>query len=265
MAEARPAATVLLLRDGRNGLEVAMMRRSRKTGFLPNVLVFPGGAVDETDADGPWPNLENSASRADFPMAVGMAGIRETFEEVGLLLARGPDGSPSDSVLQERDAYRELSPPMAAFLRDRGLEPAIADLVIMARWITPEAESKRYDTWFFAARAPEGQDLRPHLDEASEAAWLRPCDVIAEAMAQRQFLAPPTLYVLEQVSACSAAEEALRLIRASPAPVCRPVMEFKGEGIQIYLPGDPEHPDPTPAYPGKPTRVVYSGSRWWRE
>lgn len=263
MAEARPAATVLLLRDGRNGLEVAMMRRSRKTGFLPNVLVFPGGAVDETDAEGF--NLEDSPSRAGYPIAVGMAGIRETFEEVGLLLARGPNGPPSDSVLQERDAYRELSPPMVDFLRDRGLEPAIADLVVMARWITPEAEPKRYDTWFFAARAPEGQDLRPHPDEASEAAWLRPGDVIAEAMAQRQFLAPPTLYVLEQVSAYSAAEAAFHEIQSSPTPVCRPVMELKGEGIQIYLPGDPQHPDPTPAYPGKPTRVVYSGNRWWRE
>ncbi len=259
MPEPKPAATVLLVRDGAAGVEVAMMRRSRKTGFMPAVRVYPGGRIDLADIAPAWE--ADYAPRAGLPLAAIVAAIRETFEEVGLLLAAGPV---PEEVLGLRDQFREDEPPLPEFFAAHGLVPALDGFLPFGRWVTPEAEQKRYDTWFLLARAPAGQALRPHPAEASEGAWFLPEEVLRDADEGREFLAPPTLYTLEELAAQPDVDALFAWAAARTPPVCRPLLDYEGDTTRIILPGDALHEEKTPAYPGKATRIHYGAGRFWR-
>ena len=160
----RPAATVLLLRDGAAGLDVLMTTRHTNAGFAAGALVFPGGRVEEGDAS---PALRRQCRSADGvepdELAFRIAGIRETFEEVHLLLARpaGEDALLSAARLQGLEhelAARLGHPPSFAELVASGAVELATDLLVpFARWITPAIRSKRYDTFFFLAPAPADQ------------------------------------------------------------------------------------------------------------
>ena len=167
----RDAATVILVRPGPggSGVEVFLLRRTRALEFAPGACVFPGGSVDERDADpaiaeegwvGPSPAdlgqlLGIAAERA---RALVCAAVRETFEESGVLLA-GP--SPAelvrDSPIQDRHALLAGSLSFGELLSRRGLALRADLLTPWARWITPEISPRRFDTWFFAAALPPGQ------------------------------------------------------------------------------------------------------------
>src|SRR6202161_4732886 len=161
---ARPAATILLLRDGPDGVEVFSVVRHHAIEFAGGALVFPGGRVEEADhelavrlEDCPNPDgLEIDA------MAFRVAAIRETFEECGVLLARprGSDDLIDAATLkrledQHRAALNAGSIGFDAVLGSEGLVPAPDLLVHFAHWITPSHQPKRYDTHFFLAEAPE--------------------------------------------------------------------------------------------------------------
>jgi 8-oxo-dGTP pyrophosphatase MutT (NUDIX family) len=160
----RPAATILLLRDGPTGLEVFMAVRHQGSSFMPGILVFPGGAVDPDDA---VPGLLDPAEVTE-PLpddAVSrVAGVREVFEEAGFLLARPKGGAAL--VAQERfERFHETHRPslssgeakFSAVMTAEGLVPAIDLMVPFARWITPVIRTKRFDARFYLARTPEGQ------------------------------------------------------------------------------------------------------------
>ncbi len=259
MAEARLATTVLLLRDGPEELEVAMIRRSRNTGFMPGVRVYPGGRVDAKDACPEWESAWTPHHGLSLTCVV--AGLRETFEEVGLLLARG---AVPEAALAERDAYRQQEPPLTDLYARHGLEPAFEDLALFGRWVTPEAERKRYDTWFLLARAPADQALRPHPAEATEGGWFQPRKVLAEATELPEFLAPPTLYTLEELADLPDVDAAFEFARGRIPPVCQPLLDYEDDNVRIVLPGDADHPERLPAYPGRPTRIYYGAGRFWR-
>src|ERR1019366_3306655 len=155
----RDAATVMLLRE-RAGVEAYLLRRTRELDFAPGACVFPGGSVDERDADpeigwaGPSPaevadQLGASPARA---RALVCAAVRETFEESGGLLGGSSPagrGGGRHALLAGTVSFGELLGRLGLMLR--------ADLLIpWARWITPEAAPRRFDTWFFAAALPPG-------------------------------------------------------------------------------------------------------------
>ncbi len=166
-APARPASTILLLRDGRAGLEVFMVVRNRQIDFAGGAMVFPGGRVEEADAV------------LGEPFRI--AAIREAFEETGVLLARR-----GDALLGGHDLPREV--PFAALLAEHALVPATDALHHFAHWITPIDMPKRFDTHFFAAEAPSGQVARHDGDEAVEGLWLDPTAAVREADAGRATL-----------------------------------------------------------------------------
>ena len=214
-AAPRNAATVMLLRPSPpDGVEVLMLRRTAAMKFAPGAYVFPGGSVDEADfsAEIGWhgPSPADFGSRlgcsAELAGALVCAAVRETFEESGVLLAGTPDGLAvglaDPSWEADRMALTAGTLTLPGLLARRGLAVHADLLVPWTRWITPEAEPRRFDTWFFAAALPAGQQATGHLAEADETAWLRPADAIAAARAGTISLLPPTVTTLNEFTKC---------------------------------------------------------------
>jgi 8-oxo-dGTP pyrophosphatase MutT (NUDIX family) len=155
----RPSATVLLVR-GERPWELLLMRRPGGADFAPGAYVFPGGTVHGDDMG--WGD------------EIRMAAVRETFEEVGALLARR-GGLFAGAA--ECDAVRSIVEAGKTFgeaLRERRLEPALDSLVLFARWVTPALLRRRYDARFFLARMPEDQVVRPQEGEVTDWLWITP-------------------------------------------------------------------------------------------
>jgi 8-oxo-dGTP pyrophosphatase MutT (NUDIX family) len=212
-AEPRLAATVLLLRSepagtASDGYEVYAIRRVPTMAFAAGMYAFPGGSVDPRDAgaDVRWAGPDAAAwarrlgQPTDEAQAVVCAAVREVFEESGVLLA-GPTGSTvvgdvsGDDWESERAALVARQLGFAEFLRARDLTLRADLLEPWSRWITPEFEPRRYDTYFFLARLPAGQLTRNVGGEADEVRWLRPIDRRGLPML------PPTRVTLKQVDA----------------------------------------------------------------
>lgn len=219
--EPKDAATIVVVRDGAEGLEAYLMRRQSSMAFAPGVYVFPGGGVLPEDWPGsegdevPWlgPDASVWAARwrtdPDRAHALVVAAVRETFEETGILLA-GPDESSvlGDTVELEplRDALEAREVRFGDILRERGLFLR-ADLVgAWAHWITPEFEPRRYDTRFFVAALPPGQVVGSMSGEADRADWAPLSTVLAAIDAGEAAMMPPTIATCREVSAYGATE-----------------------------------------------------------
>ncbi|MBB2908951.1 8-oxo-dGTP pyrophosphatase MutT (NUDIX family) [Streptosporangium becharense] len=211
---ARDAATVALLREGSGAVEVYLLRRKASMAFAAGAYVFPGGSLDPRDADqaiawsGPSPAAWGEVFRADERTARGLvcAAVRETFEESGVLLAGTPTGSvvadtTGDDWEADRLALIDRTLSFADFLGRRGLVLRSDLLRPWAHWITPEVESRRFDTRFFVAALPSGQRTRDVGGEADEVLWARPADVITRAAEGQIFLMPPTHRTLGELAA----------------------------------------------------------------
>jgi 8-oxo-dGTP pyrophosphatase MutT (NUDIX family) len=218
----RDAATVILIRQA-SGVEVFLLRRTRALEFAPGACVFPGGSVDERDADpaiaetgwvGPSPAdlgdlLGISPDRA---RALVCAAVRETFEESGVLLA-GPSpaevqaGADSAALIRDRHALLSGSVSLGELLRGRGLMLRADLLTPWAHWITPEASPRRFDTWFFAAALPAGQmaalggQSSRGEGESDSGTWWRPSAALEAARAGEITLLPPTAVTLAELTA----------------------------------------------------------------
>jgi 8-oxo-dGTP pyrophosphatase MutT (NUDIX family) len=228
-AVARDAATVILLRpgpvgpSGPDGVEAFLLVRTAILDFAPGACVFPGGSVDDRDADpevgwaGPAPAafgdlLDVPPERA---RALVCAAIRETFEESGVLLA---GASASELVLDSADLARDRHALLAGsvtfneVLRRRQLVLRADLMTPWARWITPEASPRRFDTWFFAAAVPPGQtaavpspveqaqESREGPGESESGTWMRPDAALAAARLGEITLLPPTAFTLGELA-----------------------------------------------------------------
>lgn len=199
---ARPAATILLLRDSSAGLEVLMVARAREVDFASGALVFPGGRVEPTDAALAPPQDPLGAFR--------VAAIREAWEESGILLAHppGPELPPEGDFL--------------AHLHARGLQPSHAALTPFAHWITPAHSPKRFDTHFFLAHAPEGQEAVHDGREAVEAVWIRPELALEAAEAGQRTLVFPTRLNLLRLARFGSTAAAIAAARTAPVVTVMP-------------------------------------------
>jgi 8-oxo-dGTP pyrophosphatase MutT (NUDIX family) len=228
---ARPAATILLLRDGPDGIEAFMVVRHHAIAFAAGALVFPGGRVEEADHDlagraADCPNPDGLDTRA---LAFRVAAIRETFEECGVLLAR-PYGSDAllDAVTlkrledQHRAALNAGSIGFDAVLESEGLLPAPDLLVHFAHWITPSNQPKRYDTHFFLAEAPPEHLAVHDGGEAVESIWITPAQALADTEAGRFKLVFATAKNLEKLGRSSTVREAMATARASRVVTVQP-------------------------------------------
>lgn len=208
------AATVVILRerDSSSAPEVLMLQRPGSMKFAAGAYVFPGGRVDEADSDpgigwyGPSPAEFGAKLGAppDLARALVVAAVRETYEEAGVLLAGTPDGAVAEPSGESWDADRvALNAGGLSFpdlLAKRGLVVLADRLAAWDRWITPEAEPRRFDARFFAAVVPPGQSARGHLAEAEDLAWVDPAAGLDRARAGEIMLLPPTATILGEIA-----------------------------------------------------------------
>ena len=244
----KEAATVMLVRDTAGGLEVFLQRRVRGMPFAGGMTVFPGGGVDQRDADtsiawhGPVPAwwAERFSCDVGLARALVCAAVRETFEESGVLLA-GPD---EHSVVGDVRPYsgararlvdRELS--LAGFLAEAGLVLRADLLRPWSNWVTPVEESRRFDAKFFLARLPEGQRADGDTSEAQEARWQRPGDALDDWKSGRAGLLPPTWTTLAELEECATVADAMAAERV--ITMLMPRVARDGDTLRVVLPGDP--------------------------
>ncbi|MFG2464845.1 NUDIX hydrolase [Streptomyces canus] len=249
----RRAATVMLLKDGPTGTVVHMLRRRASMAFAGGAYAYPGGGVDSRDDEhhihwaGPvraWWAARLGVDETTA-QAIVCAAVRETYEEAGVLLAGPtPESVVGDTTGAEWEAdraalvARDLS--FAEFLERRGLVLRSDLLGAWTRWITPEFEPRRYDTWFFVAALPEGQRTRNASTEADRTVWIRPQDAADGYDKGELLMMPPTIATLRQLTAYGTAADALA---AAPdrdlAPVLAQARLVDGE-IVLSWPGHDE-------------------------
>lgn len=244
----KDAATVMLVRDAADGLEVFLQRRVMGMAFAGGMTVFPGGGVDRRDADtsvawhGPPPAWWADRFTCDVGLARALvcAAVRETFEESGVLLA-GPD---ENSVVADVRPFaearaqlvnRELS--LAGFLAEANLVLRADLLRPWADWVTPVEETRRFDARFFLARLPEGQRADGETTEAQQAQWQCPGDALDDWKAGRSGLLPPTWTTLAELEDCATVADAMS--RERVITKLMPRVARDGDTLRIVLPGDP--------------------------
>jgi recombination protein RecT len=204
-----PAATVLLLRDTPDGLQVLMTRRSASASFAPGAYVFPGGRIEEADAVA-QAVATRRPTQSDLQLTQSVAAVRECFEELGVLLARHPDGRPVDpDAVAAMDRSTTSAVALAEQCAARGLSLATDQVYTLAHWITDRDLPKRFDVPFLVARMPEGQT--PVADEAEqfEPCWVRPADALARHQAGGFFMIFPTLRTLERLASYATVDAVL--------------------------------------------------------
>ena len=211
----RPAATVLLLRDSPDGLQVLMTRRSMTASFAPGAYVFPGGGIDAADALAHSQALRR-ATQSDLRLTQAIAAIRESFEELGILLAQRADGT---AATAEDIAALDRSGPFAAQCAARGLTLTANGVFVFAHWITDRDLPRRFDVPFLVARMPEGQI--PVADEAEqfEPVWISPAQALAQHAAGNFFIIFPTIRTLQRLQAFATVDAVLTACAVDDEPL----------------------------------------------
>jgi len=266
-AQPRDAATVVVLRDGNNGVEVYLIKRARTVDFMAGAHVFPGGRLDKADSSASACALLSAGTAAlherlgeDLPpmQAAGLyvAAIRETFEEAGLLLgalAAGWAGSDARAAIASGAQFATLMQTIDA-----------AALVPWVRWVTPEISPRRFDARFFLARAPAGQEARVDGREATEGLWITPMAALGRWLDGEMQLAPATAKCLDALLAHATVEAALAAAARRLPPVMMPTVWNDKENGRAYisLPGDARHPVPVDALGGRILRLQLETGRY---
>jgi 8-oxo-dGTP pyrophosphatase MutT (NUDIX family) len=248
-----PAATVAIVRDARGGIEVLLLQRNLSSGFVAGVHLFPGGALDEADgapeALAVCRGLDDLAASRILGLSSGglaywVAAIRESFEEAGILLACNARGELVS--LADKDAAelflarrRELNAGEREFvpmLRGEGLWLAADRLTFFGHWITPVGAPRRYDTRFFLASAPEGQEPLHDSFETIDHLWVRPAAALDRQRRGEFKMRTPTVHTLKCFADYDTVASLHAGISQGEVPVILPRITRDGRRL---LPGDP--------------------------
>lgn len=243
---AYPASTVMLIRDrsGGDGIEVFVLQRNTNAAFAAGAYVFPGGRVDDADADHVdeleafTPGLDDAAASARLDIDAGglgyyVAAIRECFEEADLLLARTAGDGPLPPIdPAERHAVHNGELTMPELCRRHDLLLDVAELRYVAHWVTPlEERPRRFDTRFFLAAAPDGQRGDHDRVETIASRWVRPEVALDLCGAGELLLLPPTISSLSWLADRATVADALAVADAAdPPPRIMPTIERDDAG-----------------------------------
>ena len=267
----RDASTLIVLRDGvAAGAEVFCVKR-KMGGFLGGAVVFPGGKLDADDTDSAWERYvtPSPASPASFAAdavhrrGLAIAACREALEEAAILPLQGSQPSHAELLEWRRRVTHEGGMALRTLLEARGLRLDLEALVPFARWITPSAEARRFDTRFFVFVAEHDVVGLHDGGETTASFWASPAAILRWYEEGEVQLAPPTHRTLEVLAAHRSTIEVVRAAeQACLDPICPRVVTHKdssGETLAVVLPGDPEHPIPEVRVAGKSRYVLRAG------
>jgi len=251
----RPAATVVVLRDSSAGPEIFMVRRHHAVAFMAGAHVFPGGRVDDGDhdADPDWCDGTGEAVRqlADLPagdaLAYHVAAARELFEEVGVLLARSAPGAfvslagldAHDRFMNSRHDVHDGRRTLRAVIEQEQLRLSLDALVSFAHWVTPPADTRRFDTRFFMTRVPPEQTPAHEPAESTESMWTTAAAALSAATTGTIILPPPTWTTLREMERFTSVDDALAWARTRKVIRREPKLVEEDDTRMLVLPGDP--------------------------
>jgi 8-oxo-dGTP pyrophosphatase MutT (NUDIX family) len=252
----RDAATVMLVRDGAQGVEVFMLRRNLNSDFVGGAYVFPGGAVDDHDRHENLDQVCRGRSDAEASQQLGIergglaywvAAIRESFEEAGVLLAYDQAGNvirldepgTKERYVEHRRAVDTGERRLVDICEDEQLQLAVDHMYYFSHWITPEGAPRRYDTRFFVARAPEAQEPLHDDHEVIANLWIRPSVALERHRSGEFDLIFPTMRSLQALERFATADDVLAAAEAiQSVPTILPRLVEDSGGYRIVLPGD---------------------------
>jgi 8-oxo-dGTP pyrophosphatase MutT (NUDIX family) len=249
-APVRDAATVVLLRDGPDGMEAWLLTRVAAMAFAGGMSVFPGGRVDERDAGlplagGDLPRLAErfGCDQATAHRLVG-AAVRETFEETGVLLS-----VPFADLCAARADVEQGRVSFGELLRSNDLAVDAGALHPWSRWVTPAGEVRRYDTRFFVGALPDTAVAQDVTSESSEASWVPVAAAIEQAQRGERKLLPPTLMTLASLVGFAKVAEVLAASPERDLTPVRPQLRVDGESVTVELPDGTVFPIPRSMLP----------------
>ena len=259
----RPAATVLTLREARNGYEILMLRRNLESDFVGGAYVFPGGGVDAADASERAQRrsvgMTDASCSARLNVQSGgiayyVACLRELFEEGGILIACDGQGNEVDisnrplvdRLNRERLAVNDGSLGFVELLEREGLYLDLRHIAYLAHWVTPAGPPRRYDTRFFVALSPPGQVADHDQHETVASRWLRPVDALAMHGRGELEMILPTIRNLEIVAQFATTLEVFDYANALvDIPTIEPRLAARDESVVVLLPGDDGYDEET--------------------
>lgn len=258
----KKAATIILLRKKEpKGFEVFLLKRHEKSSFMGGNFVYPGGRVDRNDGSleicplckGITPEeayqIFGGLLPPDESFAHWVAGIRELFEEAGVLLAYDQNGNPfllknlaeREKFLNYRNLLQKDKLTICQLAQEEKILLALDQLHYYAHWITPEARSERFDTRFFLARHPVGQEATYDQKETMAGVWLTPKEALEENLRGEVMLSPPTLKTLEDLSRFKSIDEVFHSLRKKEIRPILPILTKISSDPLIVFPWDPEY------------------------
>ena len=252
----RPAATLVLVRDAGDGMEVFMIRRTQSAAFMGGAHVFPGGGVDASDASDELAAHCHGLDDAEASRLLGLergglaywtAAVRECFEEAGLLLAHDAEGEYADLneaqraqvFAQWRESVRAGRSTLADLCREQQLRLAAGRMAYFSHWITQPGRPRRYDTRFFVAVAPGAQTPSHDNSETVDHIWIRPAEALDRHRSGEFHLVFPTIKTLESIAGFATASALLEFARSPrKMPIMAPRTASSREGPKLLVPGD---------------------------
>lgn len=250
----RPAATLVLAREGQEGVEILLLQRTYSAVFMPGFYVFPGGAVDPGDDPAghhqpPALSVTDASASAMLSLETGglrylVAAVRECFEEAGVLLALDANNRPHGEGAPYRQVRRQLCAGDGDFLGFCGreaLQLPLHQITYVGHWVTPPGAPRRYDTRFFLAAAPPGQVASHDGEETIDHAWLTPEQALDDHRQGRRLFAPPTLRTLRAMTGFTSVDSLLsRAGQQAPVPYpAEPWPAMDGSRTVELQPGEP--------------------------
>jgi 8-oxo-dGTP pyrophosphatase MutT (NUDIX family) len=293
----KKAATVILLRNKKpGGFDVFLLRRHAKSSFMGGNYVYPGGRVDRDDGSPEICSLSKGMTfeeaqnilRETFSpeesFAHWVAAIRELFEEAGVLLAYDQKGNlfqlrnrdEREKLLIYRQLLQEGKMTICEIAEKENLLFALDQLYYCAHWITPEAQSQRFDTRFFLARYPSGQEASHDQKETTAGIWITPEKALEENLKGDVILSPPTLKTLENLSRFKSIEDVFHSLKQEDIEPILPILTKISNDPLLIFPWDPEYKIfqkgeiPSPVNHGRSsqpgdntTRLLMREGRWF--
>ena len=248
--QARASATILLARDGSDGLELFMLERHVQSEFA-GAFVFPGGTLDDGDHDPSLAGLvdgldplakEMGVQDPGLGRALVVCAIRETFEESGVLLARTAEGEPvgldGPEWQERRDAVDAGEMTAAELARSANIRYAADKLRFWQRWLTPIHNPKRYDTFFFVAHLPEGQAALHDAVETTDSTWISPSEALRHGEDGTFAIVFPTRKTLESVAVCETAEALWEAASGRPNAIVQPRILVHEDAVKVQVTPD---------------------------